>query len=154
MKAIVKYFRDIIVGAWSIVLGYSVTIPNLFRPIITVQYPRVKLTMDPAYRGHIELAKLPGGDGSACLACGTCERTCPSGVIKIQGIKSEASAPKTGTLFLIDFSRCSLCGLCVDVCPVDAIKHSMEYELAQYSRWDSVIDLQTRYREQREGGRG
>ncbi len=59
MKGLYNYFRDIVVGFWSIILGYSVTLNQLVKPIITVQYPRVKLEMDPAYRGHIELTKLP-----------------------------------------------------------------------------------------------
>lgn len=148
MKAFINYFREIFAGAWTLILGYTVTVPALFKPIKTVQYPREKLEMDPAYRGHIELAKLPGEDGHFCVACGTCERACPSELIKIQGVKPEAGAGKIGVLFLIDYSRCSLCGLCVDVCPVDALRHSMEYELAHYSRYDSVIDLHARFKEQ------
>jgi len=154
MKAVIKYFRDIIVGGWSLVLGYTVTLSEFFKPIITVQYPRVKLEMDPAYRGHIELVKLPGEDGHFCLACGTCERACPSNVIKIQGVKPKAGAGKVGIMYLIDFSRCSLCGLCVDVCPVDALRHSMEYDLAFTSRWDNVIDLVARFNEPQAQERG
>lgn len=147
-----KYIGRIVSGAWTIVLGYTVTIPELFRPIKTVQYPREKLTMDPAYRGHIELAMLPGKDGHLCVACGTCVRACPSNVIKVQGVKPGAMGAKAGVSFLIDFSRCSLCSLCVDVCPMNALRHSMEYELAHYSRWDSVIDLIARFKEQQERG--
>jgi NADH-quinone oxidoreductase subunit I len=148
-----NYIGKIVSGAWTIVLGYTVTVPELFRPIKTVQYPREKLTMDPAYRGHIELAMLPGQDGHLCVACGTCVRACPSHVIKVQGIKPAAmGTAKAGVSFLIDFSRCSLCGLCVDVCPMSALRHSMEYELAHYSRWDSVIDLIARFQEKQERG--
>ncbi|MEE9436097.1 MAG: NADH-quinone oxidoreductase subunit I [Candidatus Adiutricales bacterium] len=151
MKGLYNYFREIVVGFWSIILGYSVTLNQLVKPIITVQYPRVKLEMDPAYRGHIELTKMLD-EGHFCVACGTCVRACPSDVIKVQGIKSEAGSGKTGILFLIDYSRCSLCGICVDVCPVDALRFSMEYELAHYSRWDSVIDLHARFKEQKVRG--
>lgn len=150
MNSVIKYFRNIIVGGWSLVLGYSVTIPEIFKPIITVQYPRQKLEMDVGYRGHIELVRLPGEDGHFCLACGTCERACPSKVIKIQGVKPKAGAVKAGVMYLIDFSRCSLCGICVDVCPVDALRHSMAYDLAFYSRWDNVIELVARFKEQQE----
>ena len=149
---LLRYIGKIVSGAWTIVLGYTVTIPELFRPIKTVQYPREKLTMDPAYRGHIELAMLPGKDGHLCVACGTCVRACPSHVIKVQGVKPGAMGAKAGVSFLIDFSRCSLCSLCVDVCPMNALRHSMEYDLAHYSRWDSVIDLIARFKEQQERG--
>lgn len=148
MSALINYIKEIVNGAWTLILGFTVTVPPIFKRSLTLQYPREKEEMDPAYRGHIELAILPGEDGHFCVACGTCERACPSDLIKIQGIKPNAAAGKTGILFLIDFSRCSLCGLCVDVCPVDALRHSMEYELAHYSRYDSVIDLHARFIEQ------
>ena len=151
MKGLYRYFHEIIVGFWSLILGYSVTLRELVKPIITVQYPRVKLEMDPAYRGHIELKRLVD-EGHFCVACGTCVRACPSNVIKVQGIKSEAASGKMGMLFLIDYSRCSLCGICVEVCPVDALCFSMEYELAHFSRWDSVIDLHARFKEQQAQG--
>lgn len=149
MRAFFRYLKAVIGGAWSIVLGYTVTLGEIWRPIITVPYPREKLEMDPAYRGHIELVQDPDFVSHMCLSCGTCVRACPSGVIKVQGAKAKASATKLGMSFVIDFSRCSLCGLCVDVCPVGAIKHSMEYEMAHYSRWDSTVDLVARYNEQK-----
>ena len=142
----VEYLKEIWFGAVSLVLGMDVTVRRLFQRIVTVQYPREVIKMDPAYRGHIELARRPDM-GHDCVACGTCERVCPSNVISVQGVKMHGFDRKELTHYVIDYARCSLCGLCVDSCPQNALKFSMEYQLAGYSRWVSVIDLLGRIQE-------
>jgi NADH-quinone oxidoreductase subunit I len=138
------YWKEIIEGGWSLVEGMRVTVRRLFRPVVTVQYPRKRLTMSPAYRGHIELKAFEETGTHRCIACGTCQRTCPSGVIKVQGVKSHARAPKVATHYLIDYTRCSLCGLCVECCPTQTLQFSVEYQLAGECRWDGVYDLMAR----------
>ena len=138
------YWKDILVGGWSLVEGMRVTARRLFRPVVTVQYPRQRVTLSPAYRGHIELVRFPETGRHNCIACGTCQRTCPTGVIKVQGVKTHAKSSKVATHYIIDFTRCSLCGLCVESCPTNTLKYSTEYELAGESRWDGVIDLMQR----------
>ena len=147
------YIRDILVGGWSLVAGFGVTVRSLFRPTITVQYPRYRLIMTENYRGHIEMKTDPETGEPLCVACGTCARECPSGLILVQGTKeSHVSDKKKVTHYVIDFTRCSLCGLCVDACPVDALKFSREFDLAGYSRWEGVLDLMGRPSGLRAGG--
>ncbi|OPX19876.1 MAG: NADH-quinone oxidoreductase subunit I [Desulfobacca sp. 4484_104] len=138
----VAYFREMFVGLWSLVAGMAVTIRYFVRPIVTVQYPRQKLTMTPKYRGHIELIMDPETNTHRCTACGMCVRTCPSSLITVEGVKVKKK--KLPVKHVIDYSYCSLCGLCVEVCPTKALKFSNEYRLAGYQRQDMVIDLMAR----------
>ncbi|NSW87243.1 MAG: 4Fe-4S binding protein [Syntrophobacteraceae bacterium] len=139
-----SYFREIIDGGWSLVEGMRVTVRRLFQPLVTVQYPRKHIRMSSAYRGHIELKVFKETGTHNCIACGTCERMCPSGVIKVQGVKEQAKSPKVATHYVIDFTRCSLCGLCVETCPTQTLEYSKEYDLVGETRWDGVIDLMAR----------
>ncbi len=133
--------KEIMVGGWSLIMGMSVTFRRLYRPVVTVQYPRRHLRMSPSYRGHIEFKRLPETGTHNCVACGTCMRLCPTNVIKVQGEKNHAHAEKRATFYFIDFSHCSLCGLCVVNCPTETLKFSDEYEMAHYCRWEGVVDL-------------
>jgi formate hydrogenlyase subunit 6/NADH:ubiquinone oxidoreductase subunit I len=142
MSGLGQYLSDIVTGAWSLVAGMGVTIRYMFKPVATVQYPRKRLELPEAHRGHIEL--IPADSGHLCVACGECYRTCPSGVIKVQGLKAQASDHNRARYFFIDFSRCSLCGLCVEVCPENALRFSYEYEQAYTSRYGPVVDLMAR----------
>lgn len=141
------YWKEIIDGGWSLVEGMRVTVRRLFKPVVTVQYPRRVLTMSPAFRGHIELKRFVETDTHACIACGTCQRRCPSSVIKVQGVKSHAKAAKIASHYLIDYTRCSLCGLCVECCPTQTLQYSQEYSLEGPSRWSAVVDLIQRLEE-------
>ncbi len=139
-----SYIKDIVYGGLSLVEGMVVTVRRLFHPLVTVQYPRKKIPLSSAYRGHIELKIFEETGTHNCIACGTCERICPSGVIRVQGIKTHAQAPKFGTHYIIDYSKCSLCGLCVESCPTQTLQFSQEYQLVGRTHWDCVIDVMAR----------
>jgi NADH-quinone oxidoreductase subunit I len=142
-----SYWKEIAEGGWSLIEGMRVTAKRLVRPVVTVQYPRRRVTLSPAYRGHVELKRFAETGTHRCIACGTCQRACPSGVIKVQGIKDHAKSPKSVTHYFIDFSKCSLCGLCVESCPTQTLQYSKEYEMEGVCRWDGVIDLLKRIEE-------
>jgi NADH-quinone oxidoreductase subunit I len=142
-----SYWKEIFDGGWSLVEGMRVTIRRLFKPVVTLQYPRRVLTMSPAYRGHIEFIRFPETGTHGCIACGTCQRRCPSNVIRVQGLKAHAKSAKFATHYLIDYTRCSLCGLCVECCPTQTLKYSAEFSLEGPSRWSGVIDLMQRLEE-------
>ena len=137
-------FKEILTGGKSLVDGMVVTLRRLFHPLVTVQYPRKKIEMSPAYRGHIELKIFDDTGKHKCIACGTCERMCPSGVIQVKGVKEGPKGPKVANYYVIDYSKCSLCGICVEVCPTDTLRYSKEYQMVGTSRSDCVIDLMTR----------
>ncbi|MDR3569639.1 MAG: NADH-quinone oxidoreductase subunit I [Syntrophobacteraceae bacterium] len=142
------YFKDIIDGGLSLIEGMGVTARRLFQPLITVQYPRKKIPLSSAYRGHIELKIFEETGTHKCIVCLNCEKTCPSGVIRVQGEKQKEKGPKTLTGYVIDFSKCSLCGLCVEICPTSTLEYSREYELVGDTGADCVFDLMLRLAKQ------
>jgi len=143
------YWKDIIEGGWSLVEGMRVTLRRIYRPVVTVQYPRKQIDMSAAYRGHIEFRWFAETGSHKCIACGACQRACPSSVIRVQGIKVHVNSLKKASHYYIDFSRCSLCGLCVETCPTKTLQYSKEYEMEGESRWDSVVDLMARIEKSR-----
>lgn len=144
MKGLWGYIRGILSGAWSLIAGLRVTLRYMFHRPVTVQYPRQTMVLPEAYRGHIELRRSEADGQPLCVACGECARNCPSSVIKVRGVKSQATAPTRLRYYYIDYSRCSFCGLCVLHCPEGALRFSTEYEQAFISRYQTVVDLKAR----------
>ena len=135
------YFKDLFLGAKSLLVGMTVTIKAFFSPVVTVQYPREKNYITPNYRGHIILSVNEKTGDLKCIACGTCQRSCPSNCIEIKSEKKEGAKKKILTGFYLDFTKCSLCGICVESCPTNGIEYSNEYNLAGFSREEFQYDL-------------
>jgi NADH-quinone oxidoreductase subunit I len=135
-----EYWNDIIGGARSLVVGLSITAKEFFKPVITEQYPHEVPVMKPRFRGHIEL--VGGEDGkSLCVACGMCQKACPSDCITVTGKKEEGSKKKSVDKYILDFTKCSLCGTCVESCTFGAIQFSKDYNLASTRKEDYIFDL-------------
>ena len=64
-----------------------------------------------ACRSRESIALKRGYCKAACIACRKCEKTCPSGAIKVEG-----------NLAVIDYTKCTSCFACVEACPVKVIK--------------------------------
>ena len=82
-----------------------------------------------------------------CVACGLCEKGCPSGCITVKGEKREGVKGKVVCEYILDFTKCSLCGQGVESCKFDAITFSKDYNLASPRREDFVFDLIKRLKE-------
>ncbi len=149
---------------WSLLVGLGVTGDKLYRPTITVHYPRAQVDNLSSFRGPIQLV---GSDKDPkkprCIACMMCMNTCPSGCLTVvkkkapkptaQQLQAEAdavakgqkvkkaAAPKEPETFTYDFSLCSLCGLCTEVCPVDSLAFSNDVYLVTRDRSSLVMDL-------------
>ncbi len=134
------YFKEILVGFWSLLAGMAVTIRYFVKPIVTVQYPRQKLVMSPSYRGYPQFIIDPESHTHKCIACEMCSRICPSQLIAVEGVKFPGAKQKIATKYVHEYYYCSLCGLCVEVCPTSALEFSQEYRLAGFRREDAVID--------------
>lgn len=134
------YFKDIASGFWSLLAGMAVTIRYFVRPVVTVQYPRKKIVMSPAYRGYPQLIIDPESKTHRCIACEMCARTCPSQLITVEGAKFPGEKQKRAIKYLHEHYYCSLCGLCTEVCPTSALEYSKEYRLVGFRREDAVID--------------
>lgn len=131
--------KEIVYAPYSVVKGLIVTMVNLFRPKVTLQYPDQRWTLPENYRGVPALPVDPKTGTDRCIACGACVRICPEQVLAIESEVGEDKKRKL-TEFTIDASRCMWCGLCAEVCPTGALVMSKEYELAVGSREDMVYD--------------
>ncbi len=136
----ITYVREIASGFWSLLAGMAVTIRYFVKPVVTVQYPRQKIEMSPAYRGHPQLLLDPETRTHRCIACEMCARICPSQLITVAGTKLPGAKQKVPYTYVHEHYYCSLCGLCVEVCPTTALEYSREYRLAVFHREEAVID--------------
>ena len=134
------YFKEIASGLWSLLAGMAVTIRYFVKPVVTVQYPRKKIQMSPAYRGYPQLIVDPETKTHRCIACEMCARMCPSQLITVDGAKFPGEKQKRATKYIHEHQYCSLCGLCTEVCPTSALEYSKEYRLVGFRREDSVLD--------------
>jgi NADH-quinone oxidoreductase subunit I len=134
------YFKEIASGFWSLLAGMAVTIRYFVKPVVTVQYPRKKIQMSPAYRGYPQLIIDPESKTHRCIACEMCARMCPSQLITVEGAKFPGEKQKRATKYIHEHQYCSLCGLCTEVCPTSALEYSKEYRLVGFRREDAVLD--------------
>ncbi|MDD5072185.1 MAG: 4Fe-4S dicluster domain-containing protein [Candidatus Omnitrophica bacterium] len=131
----IKYFKDIITGAWSLIRGLLVTLRNLFSKAVTIQYPTQKLRMVDRYRGLVDLRI------EKCIKCYMCVKICPTGCLSLAH-KENAEKKKEFEHFKYNMELCCFCGMCDQVCPAQAIYMNKMYEIAVYGR-DKIthIDL-------------
>lgn len=133
------YFAEVFRAAWSIIVGLGVTIREFFRPAVTVQYPDRRLEPARGFRGIPVLVADEETGKAKCTACGSCLRACPNGCIEMETVKDERGK-RAMAHFRIDMSRCLLCNLCVESCNFDSLVMSEHYELAGYSRAETIFD--------------
>lgn len=150
------YFSEIFHGLQSLAIGMGITFREFFKPVVTVPYPYKTITMSARYRGHIELIENEEGKPK-CVACGMCQRGCPSGCISLASKSVEYEAEVKGeikkkkkkvlTKYDLNFTTCSLCGQCVESCNFGAIEFSKDYNLVSERKEDFHFDLLKRLTE-------
>jgi NADH-quinone oxidoreductase subunit I len=121
MRSLVKTFL-----MTELAQGLSVTLRNLFRKKITVQYPEEKTPQSPRFRGLHALRRYPNGQ-ERCIACKLCEAVCPALAITIESDVGADGTRRT-TRYDIDLFKCIYCGFCEEACPVDAIVETRIHE--------------------------
>lgn len=123
----------------GILKGMWITIKNMARGPITVQYPREKLVLPERARWAVEMLIDENGE-HRCTGCLACERACPDYIIKID-VTTDAERNKHIDRWRYDIGACMMCGLCVEACPFDAICMGKDYELARLDPQELTVDL-------------
>lgn len=134
-----RYFRDVIVGSWTILVGMWVTLRHLFLPRVTVQYPRERLPMFPRTRARLV------NHTEECGYCLACQRVCPAHIFTIKGVRAgpdedlgilpDGKPKKIHVVqFDIDMSKCLYCGLCVEACETKSLRWEQPVEEVAFSR--------------------
>jgi len=108
---------------------FTVTLRNLFRKPVTIQYPEQKRIPYERYRARIVLTRDPDG-GERCVACHLCSAACPVDCISMQAAEDD-NGRRSAAWFRINFARCIFCGLCAEACPTLAIQMSRDYEICK-----------------------
>ena len=121
----------------EIAKGMALTLKNMFRPNVTLQYPEVKFEPPASYRGRPVLVQENNGV-ERCVACGLCSRVCPALAIEVQAGETMAEKERYPEKFEINMLRCIFCGFCEEVCPEEAIVMSKDYELVFQKRSDAI----------------
>ena len=125
MNGVRGFFKTFLL--WELLQGLWVTLKNLFRRKVTINYPEEKTPQSARFRGLHALRRYPNGE-ERCIACKLCEAVCPALAITIEsGVSSDGT--RRTTRYDIDLFKCIYCGFCEEACPVDAI---VETRLLEY----------------------
>ena len=121
--------------------GLTVTFRNQVpSAVYTEQYPLDRPVIAERYRGLPRLNVNPETGETLCIACNLCATACPEHLIVVGSERNPVTKRKEMTTFTYDVSRCMFCGLCVEACSTDCLELSQDYEIAQYSRENLVLD--------------
>lgn len=138
MSSISEYFKSLGTGIVSLVKGLQVTVRSLVTPKITEYYPEDRDTYKWPERFRARLELIYDAEGRhRCIACGTCERVCPNGTIKLDTKMVESpdgKKKKKLAVYHYDLGTCTFCDLCVTNCPTDALEFSNDFEQAVFTR--------------------
>lgn len=145
MGSVKDYFSNLGSGIASLLKGMSVTGKEFVTPKITEEYPdnRDNLPVADRFRAILTL-KYDDQGNHKCIACGTCERVCPNGTIKldINTIDTwDGRKKKKLNKYIYDLGSCTFCQLCVTNCPTDALEFSNDFEQAVFTRSKLVKQL-------------
>jgi NADH-quinone oxidoreductase subunit I len=122
--------------------GLRISMVNLFRGPITVQYPRQRQELPERARWAV-VPKYDEAGVAKCTACTNCVRACPDYVLDLQVTTDPETKAKHIDHFSYQVGACMMCGLCVEVCPFDALDMGHDYELARIDPNDLEYDLLT-----------
>ena len=128
--------------------GLATTFVSFFRPVVTAQYPKEHLPVNPRFMGFPVLTWDQKVEEPYCTGCMVCIRNCPTDCMSATMVDNPLHAEGKSTRrkivgeFEINLGRCILCGICVEVCNFDAIEMSDEHELSVVVRNGNRANLE------------
>lgn len=133
----------------QIIGGLGITMKNMLKPNVTLEYPDERPDIPQNYRGVPTLVHDPNGR-EKCVSCQLCEFVCPPKAIRITpgGIDEDsehAHVEKAPREFEINMLRCIYCGYCEEVCPEEAIFLQNIFSLNGLSREELVFKKKKLY---------
>ena len=122
--------------------GFKVTMSQVFRPRVTVPYPKFKRPKPLRFHGRHVLNRYEDGM-EKCIGCELCAGVCPARCIYVRGADNPPDDPvspgeRYGFVYEINYLRCIHCDLCVEACPTEAITESKLFEFSFTDRADAV----------------
>jgi NADH-quinone oxidoreductase subunit I len=140
MNSVVQYFKGIINGIRSLLIGMRVTNRYFFSPgrIVTQKYPgnRKKLVMFERFKGEVVMPHNEKNE-HRCTGCGICEINCPNGTIEVISktiTTGDGKKKRAIDKHIYRLGMCTFCALCVKSCPSNALAFSQEFEHAVFNR--------------------
>jgi NADH-quinone oxidoreductase subunit I len=116
----------------GLIKGLSITIKRFFSKKVTEKYPEVKPSLPERSHGSFDYV------AEKCISCELCVNACPSRVIKVNYHKNE-QGKKVLDNYEMDLSYCLFCGLCIEACPTKCLNSKPDFELACFSKEDTVF---------------
>lgn len=110
----------------ELVRGLYITVHNIFKKKITLDFPFEKGPLSPKFRGEHALRRYLSGE-ERCIACKLCEVICPAQAITIIS-EPRLDLSRRTMQYDIDLTKCIFCGFCQEACPVDAIVEGPNFE--------------------------
>lgn len=126
----------------AIAKGLGTTLKMFFRKKVTYEYPETQKPRSARFRGLHTLRMYENGL-EMCVGCELCQVACPANAITVIGAENDPNHPHSpgeryGYQYQVDLLRCIFCGLCEEACPTDCLHLTQDFELASWSRAESV----------------
>jgi len=129
-------------GVKALVVGMWTTLASTLEKPVTIQYPEVKETMRPRFKGRHVLKRYDNGM-EKCIGCALCAAACPADAIFVEASENTDEAryspgERYASTYEINMLRCIYCGYCEDACPTEAIVLGDNYELSFTDRSQAI----------------
>ncbi|HYF80453.1 MAG TPA: NADH-quinone oxidoreductase subunit NuoI [Symbiobacteriaceae bacterium] len=130
-------------GIAGVAKGLGTTLKVFFRKKNTITYPAHKKQRSARYHGRHELRTYENGL-EMCVGCELCQVACPANVITVLAAENDPNNPHSpgeryGYKYQVDLLRCIFCGMCEDACPTDCLHLTQDFELATWTREESIL---------------